>query len=66
VSRPVVIILAITVIAAASAATTVFFVKSEGAKPRMSKEQREVREKFFETAKELPPIKEGQEMRPRW
>lgn len=65
-SRSVVIMVAITVIAAASAATTVFFVRSEGSKPQMSEEQRELREKSFGTSKELPPIKEGQEMRPRW
>lgn len=65
-SRPVVIILAITVIAAASAATTVFFVRSEGSKPTMSEEQKAVREKLFGRSRELPPIKEGQEMRPRW
>jgi Ti type entry exclusion protein TrbK len=66
VSRPVVIIVAVAVIAVASAAATVFFVRSEGSKPTVSEEQKAVREKFFGMSKELPPIKEGQEMRPRW
>ncbi len=65
-SRPVVIIVAITVIAAASAATTVFFVRSEGSNPTMSEDQKAAREKFFGKSRELPPIEEGQEMRPRW
>ena len=65
-SRPVVIIVAVAVIAVASASATVFFVRSEGSKPTVSEEQKAVREKFFRMSKELPPIKEGQEMRPRW
>ncbi|MCR6502098.1 entry exclusion protein TrbK [Shinella sp. CPCC 101442] len=65
-SRPLVIIVAITVVAAATAAATVLFVKTDSARPIMSEEQKAVREKFFGTSKELPPIKEGQEMRPRW
>lgn len=65
-SRPLVIIVAITVVAATTAAATVLFVKADSARPAMSEEQKAVREKFFGTSKELPPIKEGQEMRPRW
>ncbi|MBB3302834.1 Ti type entry exclusion protein TrbK [Rhizobium sp. BK077] len=34
--------------------------------PALTEEQRAVREKFFGSDKELPPINEGQEMRPRW
>jgi Ti type entry exclusion protein TrbK len=35
-------------------------------KPALTEEQRAAREKFFGSDKELPQIKEGQEMRPRW
>ena len=65
-SRPLVIIVAITVVAAATASATVLFVKADSALPAMSEEHKAVREKFFGTSKDLPPIKEGQEMRPRW
>ncbi len=37
-----------------------------GAKPVLSEEQRALREKFFGSGGEPPPIKDGQEMRPRW
>lgn len=59
---------AICVIAAGIATvTTVIFIKGEtSAAPGMSQEQRETREKFFGSGKELPPIEKGQEMRPRW
>lgn len=53
-------------VSAVSAATTVFFVTIERTKPAMTEEQKATREKFFGTSKELPPIKDGQEMRPRW
>jgi type IV secretion system protein TrbK len=65
VSRRVVVIIALGV-SAVSAATTVFFVTIERTKPAMTEEQKATREKFFGTSKELPPIKDGQEMRPRW
>lgn len=32
----------------------------------MSDEQREARERFFGSNKELSPIEQGQEMKPRW
>lgn len=64
-SRRVVVIIALGV-SAVSAATTVFFVTIERTKPAMTEEQKATREKFFGTSKELPPIKDGQEMRPRW
>nr|WP_252193186.1 entry exclusion protein TrbK [Rhizobium sp. CSW-27] len=54
------------VAAAASGATFYFVQVKTPASPEMSKEQRITREKFFGTAKELPPIEKGQEMRPRW
>nr|WP_234897082.1 entry exclusion protein TrbK [Sinorhizobium meliloti] len=34
--------------------------------PALNEEQRAAREKFFGSGNELPPIKDGQEMRPRW
>ncbi|MBY5816397.1 entry exclusion protein TrbK [Rhizobium leguminosarum] len=65
-SRPVLIALLLAV-AAASAAATVLIVNSRNTgKPALTEEQRAVREKFFGSNEELPPIKEGQEMRPRW
>ncbi|WP_206118400.1 entry exclusion protein TrbK [Rhizobium laguerreae] len=46
---------------------TVLIVNSRNTgTPAFTEEQRAVREKFFGSDKELPPIKEGQEMRPRW
>lgn len=66
VSRPVLIALVLAV-AAASSAATVLIVNSRNTRiPALTEEQRAVREKFFGSDKELPPIKEGQEMRPRW
>lgn len=57
----------LVVVAAVSSAATVLIVKSRDAtKPPLTEEQRAVREKFFGSNKELPPIKDGQEMRPRW
>jgi len=54
-------------VAAAAAAITFYLVQMNApAPPEMSEEQRITREKFFGTAKELPPIEKGQEMRPRW
>ncbi|MBX4892928.1 MULTISPECIES: entry exclusion protein TrbK [Rhizobium] len=65
-SRPVLIALVLAV-AAASSAATVLIVNSRNTRiPALTEEQRAVREKFFGSDKELPPIKEGQEMRPRW
>ena len=34
--------------------------------PAVSEEQRATRPKFLGSDKDLPPIKNGQEMRPRW
>ncbi|WP_404944684.1 entry exclusion protein TrbK [Rhizobium rhizogenes] len=39
---------------------------SDGGRPALTEEQRSAREKFFGSNKELPPIKDGQEIRPRW
>ncbi|MBY3522828.1 entry exclusion protein TrbK [Rhizobium laguerreae] len=65
-SRPVLIALRLAV-AAASSAMTVLIVNSRNTgTSAFTEEQRAVREKFFGSDKELPPIKEGQEMRPRW
>lgn len=64
-SRRVVLIIALGV-SVVSAATTVFFVTIERTKRAMTEEQKATREKFFETSKKLPPIKDGQEISPRW
>ncbi|MCW1410769.1 entry exclusion protein TrbK [Rhizobium sp. 1AS11] len=65
-SRPVLIALLLAVAAASSATTVLIVNSSDGGKPALTDEQRAVREKFFGSDKELPPIKEGREMRPRW
>lgn len=66
VSRPVLIALLLAV-GSASAAATVLIVNSRNTGiPALTEDRRAVREKFFGSDKELPPIKEGQEMRPRW
>ena len=66
-NRPVVIVMVLAIVAAAASATTFYLVQVNApAAPEMSEEQRIAREKFFGTAKELPPIEKGQEMRPRW
>ncbi|MGZ2433890.1 Ti type entry exclusion protein TrbK [Rhizobium pisi] len=66
VSRPVLIALLLAVAAATSAATVLIINYRNTGIPALTEEQRAVREKFFGSDKELPPIKEGQEMRPRW
>jgi Ti type entry exclusion protein TrbK len=57
----------LAIVAVAASGTTFFLVQVNApVSPEMSKDQRITREKFFGTAKELPPIEEGQETRPRW
>ncbi|GGE05371.1 MULTISPECIES: entry exclusion protein TrbK [Rhizobium] len=65
-SRPVLIALLLAVAAASSAMTVLIINSRNTGIPALTEEQRAVREKFFGSDKELPPIKEGQEMRPRW
>lgn len=65
-SRSVLIALVLAVAAASAAATVLIVNSGDGGKPALTEEQRSAREKFFGSVKELPPIKEGQEMRPRW
>jgi type IV secretion system protein TrbK len=66
VSRVVVIAVLALVAAVSSAATVLILNFKESNRPTLTEEQRGVREKFFGSNKELPPIKDGQEMRPRW
>jgi Ti type entry exclusion protein TrbK len=67
VSRPVLIVVVLAIVAAAASSATFYLVHVNApASPEVSEEQRITREKFFGTAKELPPIEKGQEMRPRW
>jgi Ti type entry exclusion protein TrbK len=49
-----------------SAVTAVVFNTFASGQRVMSEEQREARESFFGSSTELPPIKKGQEMKPRW
>ncbi|MDH0872638.1 entry exclusion protein TrbK [Agrobacterium pusense] len=65
-NRAVVIALLVLVAGLSSAATVLVINIRETGKPTLTEEQRAVREKFFGSDKELPPIKDGQEMRPRW
>ena len=65
-SRFVLIALLLAVAAASSAATVLIVNSRNTGTPELTEEQRAVREKFFSSDKELPPIKEGQEMRPKW
>ncbi len=65
-NRAVIIALFVFVAALSSAATVLVINIRENGKPTLTEEQRAVREKFFGSNKELPPIKDGQEMRPRW
>jgi len=66
VSRPVLIALLLAIAAASSAATVLIVNSRNAGEPTLTEEQRAAREKLFGSSKELPPIKEGQEMRPRW
>lgn len=66
VSRSVLIALLLAVAAASSAATVLIVNSRNTGIPALTEEQRAVREKFFGSDKDLPPIKEGQELRPRW
>lgn len=66
-SRPILIVLALALVAAAASGATLYLVQTNAPASReMTEEQRITREKFCGTAKELPPIEKGQEMRPRW
>lgn len=61
------IVMLIIAAAAALAVTVVVFISHGADKPAMSGEQKDTRDKFFGFSdKELPPIKKGQEMQPRW
>ena len=65
-SRSVLIVLLLAVAAVSAAATVLVVNSSDGGKPSLTEELRAAREKFFGSGKDLPPIKDGQEMRPRW
>ncbi|KQW26361.1 entry exclusion protein TrbK [Rhizobium sp. Root274] len=65
-NRAVVIALLVLVAGLSSAATVLVINIGKNGKPTLTEEQHAVREKFFGSDKELPPIKDGQEMRPRW
>ncbi|MBB4279370.1 entry exclusion protein TrbK [Rhizobium mongolense] len=63
----VLLIARLSAVAAVSAAAAVLIVNSrDSGKPALPEEQGAARENFFGSEKELPPIKNGQEMRPRW
>lgn len=66
-SRPVLIVVVLPIVAAVASGTIFYLVQMNASvSSEMSEEQRATREKFFGTAKDLPPIEKGQEMRPRW
>jgi Ti type entry exclusion protein TrbK len=57
----------LALVAAVSSVATVLIVRAgDASQPTLTEAQRAAREKFFGSANELPPIKDGQEMRPRW
>ncbi|CDM60318.1 MULTISPECIES: entry exclusion protein TrbK [Rhizobium] len=64
-SRSVLIALLLA-LAAASSVATVLIVNSRNTGEPALTEERAAREEFFGSNKELPPIEDGQEMRPRW
>jgi Ti type entry exclusion protein TrbK len=66
VNRSIFIALAALVAAVSSAATVLAINVRDARQPAPTEEQRAAREMFFGSSKELPPIKDGQEMRPRW
>ena len=57
------LIIAAVVLSAVTVAVLNSFASDQCA---MSEEHVEAREKFFGNERELPPIKQGQEMKPRW
>lgn len=59
------VIIALVAFDAASATTVLVINITENGKPALTEEQCAVREKFCGSDKELPPIEDGQEMRPR-
>ncbi len=66
-SRAVIIALIVLAAGASSAATVLIInFRDDTGTPSLTEEQRAARAKFFGSGKELPPIKDGQEMRPRW
>lgn len=66
-NRFILTLIALAMLVIVGAATTFIYVKANDPRPLMpSGEQKALREKFFGASKELPPIKDGQEMRPRW
>ncbi|WP_028055100.1 entry exclusion protein TrbK [Sinorhizobium medicae] len=65
-SRAVLVALLLAVVVASSAATVLIINPRDTLKSSLTEQQRSARERFFGTGKELPPIKDGQEMRPRW
>ncbi|ATU95402.1 entry exclusion protein TrbK [Phyllobacterium zundukense] len=65
-NRTVIIAFLVLVAAVSSLAATLITNSRASGKPALTEEQGAAREKFFGSGKELPPIKDGQEMRPRW
>ncbi|ASP83026.1 entry exclusion protein TrbK [Sinorhizobium meliloti] len=65
-NRAILIAVLLAVAAASSAATVLIVNARTTGTPALNEEQRAAREKFFGSGNELPPIKDGQEMRPRW
>ena len=62
-----IVIALVALVAAVSSAATVLIINfSDTPQPTLTEEQRAGRGKFFGTDKALPPVKDGQEMRPRW
>ncbi|NTF44050.1 entry exclusion protein TrbK [Rhizobium sp. AC27/96] len=65
-SRSILIALLLAVAAASSAATALIVNSRNAGEPALTEKLRAAGEKLFGSGKEFPPIKDGQEMRPRW
>ena len=65
-SRSVLIVLLLALAAASAAAPVLVVNPRDDGKPALTEAQRAAREKSFGSGRELPPIKDGQEMLPRW
>ncbi|WP_018240664.1 entry exclusion protein TrbK [Ensifer sp. BR816] len=65
-NRITLITLLLAAVPLSSVATGLIVNSRDGGKPALTHEQRAARERFFGFGRELPPIKDGQEMRPRW
>lgn len=65
-NRATLIALLLVILSLAMAAIALIVNSRDSGKLRLTDEQHSARQTFFGSGSELPPIKDGQEMRPRW